>query len=442
MPEAVKAMLSPMKANLEAVTIDYGLYGGRFWLPRAQSPKGRAQVCFMRVPFKMEESFKYASVNGTDSMPKVPAAPKSIRDSLFGDSVKWRDLSREERKERALRIAEVDSIRRVQQDRVVRKSQCDSSGTYTRYDSRYNGAVRVAICVPCDSTVLANSPDLPGSIYEPGEELFGIAERDELMKSLGFSLQPGWAPQKPTISYGAAPTRYNRVEGFSTAVGVTQELGQGYRVGVRPSVSVSPTRSSTVSCTGPAATGGVSCRSGCIGASTRRTIGASRSASAARCQRAAVRARRGILLSRVGWRADRLERGRRRVHVASVRRAAPDRGRRDAVLARERDERRAVPWTTSRRRAARSAARRARYAKTLGLDPEGMASADGLRGEAAAGTFDYTRGAIDATVSRGFGSGFSAAVTGGAGVLGRRASAAARHGTSAARTRYVASGRA
>jgi hypothetical protein len=119
-----------MKANLEAVTIDYGLYAGRFWLPRAQAAEGSAQISFMRVPFKMEESFKYASVNGTDSMPKVPAPPKSIRDSLYGDSVKWRDLSREERKERALRIAEVDSIRPCA-GRVLRKSQCDSSGTYT-----------------------------------------------------------------------------------------------------------------------------------------------------------------------------------------------------------------------------------------------------------------------------------------------------------------------
>src|SRR5688500_10270969 len=154
-PKAVKAIMSPMRANLEAVTIDYGLYGGRFWLPRTQFAEGRAQVGFMRVPFKMEESFKYASVNGTDSLlPKVPAPPKSLRDSLFGDSVRWRDLPPEERRERRRRIAEADSVRR-QQQQAAKKAQCDTSGTYTRYDSRYNGAVRVAVSVPCDSTVLA-----------------------------------------------------------------------------------------------------------------------------------------------------------------------------------------------------------------------------------------------------------------------------------------------
>jgi len=155
-PVAVKAIMSPMKANLEAVTIDYGFYAGRFWLPRAQYAEGSAQVAFMRVPFRMEESFKYASVNGTDSLPKVPPPPQSLRDSLYGDSVKWRDLPAEERRVRARRIAELDSVRRTQ-ERVLRTSQCDSSNTYTRYDSRYNGTVRVAVRIPCDSTALATS---------------------------------------------------------------------------------------------------------------------------------------------------------------------------------------------------------------------------------------------------------------------------------------------
>ena len=75
----------------------------------------------MRVPFKMEESFKYASVNGTDSLPKIPAAPKSLRDSLFGDSLKWRDLTPEQRKERRTKIIdEADSVRRERAESVAK----------------------------------------------------------------------------------------------------------------------------------------------------------------------------------------------------------------------------------------------------------------------------------------------------------------------------------
>ena len=47
-----------------------------------------AQVGFMRVPFKMEESFKYASVNGADSLPAVPPSPSRgpnpTREMLYG----------------------------------------------------------------------------------------------------------------------------------------------------------------------------------------------------------------------------------------------------------------------------------------------------------------------------------------------------------------------
>jgi hypothetical protein len=414
-PAIAKAMLSPMKANLEAVTIDYGLYAGRFWLPRAQAAEGSAQISFMRVPFKMEESFKYASVNGTDSMPKVPAAPKSIRDSLYGDSVKWRDLSREERKERALRIAEVDSIRRAQ-DRVLRKSQCDSSGTYTRYDNRYNGAVRVAIRVPCDSTALANSPDLPGSIYEPGEELFGTAERDELMKSLGFSLQPGWAPQKPTISYGLHLTRYNRVEGFSTAIGVNQELGRGYRLGFVPRYGFADAQFNG-ELYGSRSNGR---RQRQVGLYRRLDtandwgdpLGFGSSVNAVLFgldEGFYYRAWGGELTgSNVGgggftWRVFGEQHRTADVETQfSVANAMNDVQFQDNI-----DATRGTIGGAS-----------ARYAKTLGMNPDSWRLLTDLRGEAAAGTFDYSRGALDATLSRGFGSGFSAALTGSAGYSG------------------------
>ena len=414
-PKIAKAMLSPMKANLEAVTIDYGLYAGRFWLPRAQAAEGSAQVSFMRVPFRMEESFKYASVNGTDSMPKVPAAPRSIRYSLYGDSVKWRDLSREERKERALRIAEVDSVRRAQ-DRVLRKSQCDSSGTYTRYDNRYNGAVRVAIRVPCDSTALANSPDLPGSIYEPGEELFNTADRDELMKSLGFSLQPGWAPQKPTITYGVHLTRYNRVEGFSTAIGVNQELGRGYRLGFVPRYGFADAQFN-----------GELYASRSNGRRQRQVglyrrldtsndwgdpLGFGSSVNAflfGLDEGYYYRAWGGELTgSNVGgggftWRLFGEQHRPADVETQfSLANSLNDVQFQDNIEA----TRGTIGGAS------------ARYAKTLGLDPDRWRLLTDLRGEAAAGTFDYTRGALDATLSRGFGSGFSAAVTGSAGYSG------------------------
>jgi hypothetical protein len=176
-PGWVRGLMSPLKANLEAVTIEYGLFGGRFWLPRTQYAMANAQAGFMRVPVRIEESFSYASVNGPEAFPALPPPPKSLRDSLFpADTGSWRNLPAEERRARNRVIAKAAAERAETRARQ-REAECASTGSYTRDWDRYEGALRMAVRVPCDSTVLANSPDLPSSIYDPGEALFGISER-------------------------------------------------------------------------------------------------------------------------------------------------------------------------------------------------------------------------------------------------------------------------
>jgi len=229
-PGWVKGTISPMEASLEAVTIEYGLYGGRFWLPRAQYAEGWARASFLRIPFKMEEGFKYASVNGTDSMPAIPVAMtrRQLRDSLFGgDSTRWSALTSEQRRERIAALVRADSVRR-ERSAEARRTDCATTGFYTGVSSREDGALVTAVRVPCDSTVLARSPDLPPSIYDEGEALFGTSERDELLKELDFSLQPVWAPMPIRVTSGLSQSRYNRVEGFSTGATATQQLGRGY----------------------------------------------------------------------------------------------------------------------------------------------------------------------------------------------------------------------
>src|SRR3954466_8601084 len=73
-PKWVKPMITPMKAMVTAITVEYGLHEGRFWLPRAETVEGDAQVSFMHIPFKLEQRFKYESVNGTDPIPDLTVA--------------------------------------------------------------------------------------------------------------------------------------------------------------------------------------------------------------------------------------------------------------------------------------------------------------------------------------------------------------------------------
>src|SRR6202162_1232132 len=200
-PRWVKPMITPMKAMVSAITVEYGLHEGRFWLPRSQTIEGDAQVSFMHIPFKLEQRFTYESVNGTDPMPDLTiAVADTARDSV----------SRAARRER-------------------RSSECKNGKERIRTPSRSNETLRIRVVTPCDSIALAHSPELPKSIYDDGEAVFGSAERDALVsEALTLGAHPEFAPQHADISYGLPYTRFNRIEGFSTAIAADQVLGGGY----------------------------------------------------------------------------------------------------------------------------------------------------------------------------------------------------------------------
>ena len=200
-PRWVRPMITPMKAKVSAVTVEYGLHEGRFWLPRSQTVEGDAQVSFMRIPFKLEQRYSYVSVNGSDPLPEVTIA--------VGDTA-------------------TDSVSRAAR-RERRRNECKVGTERTRVENHSRENLRVVVSIPCDTTALATSPDLPKSIYDEGETLFGAAERDALIDmALTLGAQPEFAPQRPTISYGLSLTRFNRVEGLSTGIAGEQVLGGGY----------------------------------------------------------------------------------------------------------------------------------------------------------------------------------------------------------------------
>jgi hypothetical protein len=86
-PALVKPMLTPMQADLTALTVEYGLFNQRFWLPRVQGAELWARVSFLRVPVKVEQRYRYESVNAIDSLPAIAiptqVTASSVRDSLY-----------------------------------------------------------------------------------------------------------------------------------------------------------------------------------------------------------------------------------------------------------------------------------------------------------------------------------------------------------------------
>jgi hypothetical protein len=200
-PGWVKGMMSPLKAQITAITVEYGLHEGQFWMPRTQSLEGDAQAGFMHVPFKMEQTFKYASVNG-----KMPMA---IPQLTVADTA-------------------MDSVSRATR-RARRNDECKNGGDRVRTLRRTANGQPMIVKTPCDTAALARSPELPKSIYDEGEELFGKNERDALVsEALTLGAQPGWIPQPVVFTYGLGLTRYNKIEGLSTGIAASQVLGQGY----------------------------------------------------------------------------------------------------------------------------------------------------------------------------------------------------------------------
>jgi hypothetical protein len=224
-------LISPMSAQVTAIAVEYGLYEGRFWLPRMQTAEGSARVSFMRVPFKMEQSFKYASVNARDTTMRPIAVNEGLRLDTLSDSLREhvRDSLRTARRARR------DSIREGTLKPAPRVAQCDTSDVRRSTDRRYQEAnISVSYRVPCDLKKLATAPELPASIYDPGDEIFGSKERDALIaEALSLTAQPpfllgsGHLPP-PTLKWGAEFMRYNRIEGFSAGAQVDQPLGGGY----------------------------------------------------------------------------------------------------------------------------------------------------------------------------------------------------------------------
>lgn len=384
-PKWLKGLVSPLKAEITAVTIEYGLHEGKFWMPRVQSLDGSAQAGFMRVPFKMEQSWKYANVNGASP---VPLPQIAVADTAT-DSVS-----------RAARIAR-------------RRTDCQNGGSSTRTIRRWDNGMQMVVKTSCDSAALAKSPELPKSIYDEGEELFGSAERDALIsEALALGAQPGWVPQRPVYTYGLGMTRFNKIEGLSTAIAARQSLGEGYtaramaRIGIadwQPNGELGISRSNGRSTIGLNAYRRLSAANDW---SDPFAFGASLSALLFGRDEGFYYRTAGIELtgtpddSVTTWRlfAENHNDAEKKTNFSIVKALGGD-GFEDNIDA---DYGNIVGVAAERH-------------GSHGLDPHGLRLFGSVRGEAATGSFDFARAMFDATVSRGITKRLDGAITVGAG---------------------------
>lgn len=275
-PFWVKPMITPMTATLSAVTIEYNLLEGRYWMPVSRYADGEARVSAMRLPVRWEVRYRYSAVNGADTLPRLPELVDTVpsrhsessaessgaavgppsaagaqssgsttsslspsppphaaaaQTAAGGAGSLVRDSAQNNRgsaklamRSGASRSHMSDSARKSSRD-----SQCAQQTTWERVEVHDGGAARVLVSTPCDTAALARSPDLPGSIYGDDDAQFGTLDEQSLLKALGSSPAPDWSPQPIALLWGPHDglIRYNRIEGLSAGIAVTDELGLG-----------------------------------------------------------------------------------------------------------------------------------------------------------------------------------------------------------------------
>jgi len=230
--------------------VEYALFEGRFWLPKIRTAEGIAQISFARLPFELQQTFNYLTVNGAVDVPEIPLTAAmarvdsiALRDSLAAvddPAARARADSLTAALETRTDAPSVEELRRRAaagdaqatielSTRARRAAGCDSAASQTRMARTANRSTRIMLTATCNDSLLVNSEYLPPSIYSQTEELASTPSRDALLEKLGPGLQARFSPRLPALNFGFGDgmLRYNRVEGFSPALGLTQVLGAG-----------------------------------------------------------------------------------------------------------------------------------------------------------------------------------------------------------------------
>jgi hypothetical protein len=413
-PAPVRAtLLTPFSFDVEAFTIDYGLYGERWWLPRSQTARGQLRMGFVRSTATLDQSFRYASVNGTDTLPTVSAGMRRFSTDV-GDDIG------------SVVQGVVDGV--VPGSQFKRRSRpLDCAKGDTVYHRERRGDIRMTLAMPCDTVALAHSPELPPSIFDKGEESFGLAEARSLAKELGIDKElaavsgsSSSATKSTVVSYGwrRGLMRYNRVEGLSLGLLAERKLKQTYdgsallRLGsadLEPNVELRIARGSEQRSTGLTGYHRLNSANdwgdafGLGGSLSALVFGRDEGFYVRSSGAELTGTRSPSAATGVTWRLF----GERQHNAPVETQVSLPNAFRGAEFA---PNVKAIPATEG--------GASARIRSAYGLDPRGFRLSTDIRLEAAAGTFDYTRGAIDVNASRYLFRDVGLSLSGGAGTSG------------------------
>jgi hypothetical protein len=221
-------MVPEVTGELDHIAIDYGLYDGRWWLPRSMVARGVVRMMGTRFPLAYERGYSGYTVVG-DTLAEEPRAV-ALAGAAEG-SVAARPVPCRPRTSINVQIAVGSRGSREPgaPDSAWAKSWERATGDLARGDTAAAGGktpCRRAFLVTADTAELARSTALPGSIYEEGE---GAVREEELRALAGLVRDlPGvpWSVGSPEVRFlPLEMARFNRVEGLSLGARATLALG-------------------------------------------------------------------------------------------------------------------------------------------------------------------------------------------------------------------------
>jgi hypothetical protein len=234
-----RSLLGTVRADVEVVAIDYGLWDFRWWLPRSMVAQGVVQFGAFRLPMSFERRYDdYTVVGDTLGAPTALAEgeaplPRPCRPPVTLAVTTQAGGTTPSDSAFAARVARQDSVRRVRRDslRAVRTAQRDSAllAGDTTVAAPAPECERAFIVTHAPRSELLTSERLPSSIYSDGPGFMLPSEVDAIIRRARAIAPPPWQLARPQLAWGPRGPgllRYNRVEGLSVGARAVMDFGR------------------------------------------------------------------------------------------------------------------------------------------------------------------------------------------------------------------------
>ncbi len=232
--EDIPGILKPIRASVQYVTIEYGLWDLRWWMPRIIAFEGAASVGRLAtVPLQYERVYSEYEVTGAEVAAPISFEQDSAAAAVLKEQCRSRMTvnvnagdRRQRRREQGGRAQPDSTV--VADTAVARTDTLRSAGADTLPPGK-DPCNRYIVTVPSDSAALMTHALLPPDPYVAGVAMISENDVRELTDRIKDVAPVPWQLVAPSLQWGlggAGLARYNRVEGLSIGARTEMDFGR------------------------------------------------------------------------------------------------------------------------------------------------------------------------------------------------------------------------